>query len=174
MRRTEKGFTLINVILVTAISAIIASGAGVTSVQVIKVSRLNNDWTTTVRQAQNVGYRVSQDVLMAQTITTGDDPETADDVEFIISYWKDWETGDTYDIRYVWLDSADSLKSLKRKQVMRDKDGLEISNETSLAATNIYTASLSEQDSVWKLSLETRSGQKHLTREYEIIQRLDQ
>ncbi|MBA7658637.1 hypothetical protein ES703_66596 [subsurface metagenome] len=86
---------------------------------------------------------------------------------------KDWETGDTYDIRYIWFDSADSLKKLKRKQIIRDKDGLTTGNITTLVADNIYTADLSWQDGAWRLSVEAHSGEKSLTREYEISQRLE-
>ncbi len=171
MKRSEKGFTLIEVIISTALMAMIALGAGMTTMQIIQGSQQSSEWTTVVRQAQNAGYWVSEDALKAQTIAIGDDPETGDD-EFIIVYWKDWETGDTYDISYVWLDSADSLKMLKRKQVIKDKDGVEIGNTTTLVADNIYTATLSWQSGAWLLSVEARSGDKSVTREYEISQRL--
>ncbi len=171
MKRDEKGFTIIDLVVVIAITAIIALGSGMTVVQIIKGSQRSNDWTTVVRQAQNVGYWVSEDALMAQTIAISDDPETGD-IEFFTVYWKDWETGDTYDIRYVWLDSADSLKKLVRKQVSKDKDGVEISNKSTLVADNIYAATLSWQDGAWRLSVEARSGEKSTTREYEISQRL--
>jgi len=172
MRQSEKGSTLIQLLIVIAISAIIAAGAGVTTTQTNKLSQRNNDRMTVVRQVQNVGYRFSQDALIAQTISTEDDPETTD-VEFIIVFWKDWETGDTYDIRYVWLDLADSTKKLIRKQTARDKDGVEIGNETTPIAYNIHTASLSWQDGAWRLSVEAHSGEESLTREYGIARRLE-
>jgi len=172
MRRDEKGFIIINLAVVLAISAIIAVGAGMTTVQIIQGSQRTNDWTAVVRQAQNVGYWVSEDALTAQTITISDDPETTD-VEFIIVYWKDWETGDTHDIRYVWLDSADSLKKLQRKHLTRDKNGVTTANKTALIADNICTANLTWQDGAWRLSIEARSGDKSATREYEISQRRD-
>ena len=171
MKKGESGFSFIEVLVVIAISAMIVTGAGMTTVQIIKGSQHSSDWTTVIRQAQNVGYWVSYDALMAQTITIGDDPETGDN-EFIIVYWKDWETGDTHDIRYVWLDSAYSLKKLSRKQVTKDKDGVEIGNKTTFVADNIYTASLSEQSGGWRLSVEARSGDKSVSREYEISRRL--
>ena len=170
MRQNEKGFIIVNLAVVIAIAAIITLGAGMTTVQIIKGSQRTNDWTAAIRQAQNVGYWVSEDALMAQTITIGDDPETVN-VEFIILSWKDWETGDVHDIRYVWFDSVDSLKKLKRTQVTKDRDGVEIENKTTLVADNIYTANLTWQDGMWRLSVEARSGEKRITREYEISQR---
>ena len=108
---------------------------------------------------------------MAQTINATDDLGT-DDVEFVVMNRKDWQSGDTDDIRYVWLDSADSLKKLKRKQLTCDKNGVEIGNKMTLVADNIYTANLSWQDGMWALSVEARSGEKSATREYKISQRL--
>ena len=172
MKRGEKGFTLINLAVAIAISAIIAAGASMTTAQILKGSQQNSDWATAVRQAQNVGYWVSQDALMAQTINATDDPGTADE-EFIIVNWKDWETGDTYDTRYIWLDSADSLKKLKRRKITQDKDGVTTGNVTTLVADNIYTANLSWQGGAWRLSVEAHSGEKSLTREYEICRRLE-
>jgi len=171
MRRSEKGSIFINSLLAIAISAILAAGAGITISQMTTVTQSNNDRMTAVRQIQNVGYRFSQDAPMAQTVTAEDDPETTD-TEFIILYWKDWETGDTYDIRYIWHDSTNSTKRLTRKQVTHDKDGVEIGNETTLIAFNIHTASLSWQDGAWRLSVEAYSEEKVLTREYKITQRL--
>ena len=170
--RSEMGFTLIEIAAAIAIIAVITLGAGMTTAQIINVSQRSIDLTTAVRQSQNVGYWVSRDSLMAQTITIGDDPVTADDVEFIIIYQKDWETGDAHEIRYVWFDSADSLKKLKRKQLTRDKDGVEITSKTTLVADHIYSANLSWQDGVWGLSVEARSDEVSATKEYEINQRL--
>ena len=173
MKRDEKGFTLIEALVATAIIALIALGAGMTTAQIIEGSQRSSDWTTAVRQAQNAGHWISEDVLIAQAITIVDDPETGD-VEFITVNWKDWETGDTHDIRYVWLDSADSLKGLKRQQLTYDKEGVEIGNTTTLLADNILTAALSLQDGVWRLSVETRSRDRSVATEYEIAQRLGQ
>lgn len=170
MNLNEKGFTLVEFTVASAIVALLALGGGMTVSQVSSISESNIDLTTAVRQAQNVGSWISQDVLMAQGITIADDPETAD-TEFIIVSRKDWETGETHDIRYVWLDSVDSLKMLKRKQSTRDKDGVEISNKTTLVADNIYTANLSGQDGMWRLSVETRAGEKSAIREFEISPR---
>ena len=43
MKRNEKGFTLINLAVVIAISAIIAAGAGMTTAQIIQGSQRSND-----------------------------------------------------------------------------------------------------------------------------------
>jgi hypothetical protein len=111
--------------------------------------------------------------LTVNTIDIGDDPETAE-LEFITLFWKDWENGYTYDTCYLWFDSSDSLKKLERNQVIRDGEGAELSNTTVLIADNIYSASLTPQTDSWRLTVETHSGDKSVTREYEISQRLQE
>ncbi len=173
MKRSERGFTSLELVVTVAIIALVAGAANIGIFQVLKGTELSNDYTIAVRQAQSAGYWISNDAQMARTIEIGDDPGTADDVEFIIVHWKHWENGDTHEISYIWLDSADGLKKLSRKHVTRDKDLVEIGNETTFIADNIYTASLSEQTDGWSLTVEARSGNKSETREYEISQRFN-
>ncbi len=173
MKGDEKGFTLIEVIVATAITAMLGAVVAMTAGQIINSSQRNNDWATAVRQVQNIGYWVRQDALMAQSVNATDDPQTTD-VEFIILDWKNWETGDTHNIRYILLDSADSLKKVKRKELTRDKDGVEIGNKTTFIADNINTANLSEQDSAWRLSVEAVLGMKNSAKTYRLGYRVEQ
>lgn len=169
----EKGFTFIEMLIAVSVSALLAVGAGMTTMQILTGSRQNNDWNVAVRQAQSVGQCVSQDALMVSTIDIGDDPET-EDVEFISLFWKDWENGNTYNTCYLWFDSANSLKQLKRRQVTRDINGAITGDTTVLVADNIYAATLTPQTNSWRLTVETRSGSRSVTREYEISQRLQE
>lgn len=169
----EKGFTLIEVLIAVSVSALLAIGAGMTTMQILTSSRQNNDWNIAIRQAQSVGQYVSQDALMVSTIDIGDDPGTGD-IEFISLFWKDWESGGTYDTYYLWFDSVNSLKELKRRQVTRDNNGAVISDTTFLVATNIYEATITEQTNSWRLNVETRSRERSVVREYEISRRLQE
>ena len=173
MRRKEEGFGLISLAVTIAIAAMVAAGAGMTTVQIIKGTERNEDHAQVIQQAQNLGRWFSRDALTAANITAGDDLGTGDD-EFLTIYWKDWESGDAYDIRYIWLDDVDSLKKLKRNHVKRDKDGDIISSTTSLMADGIYSADLSLQASTWILNVEARSGQKSSIREYRVMKRISQ
>ena len=170
MSRDERGFTIIELMVSIAVMGLITLGASMTTVQIIKGAQYNEDWMTAVRQTKNVGYWVNQDALMAQTIDTNDDPETAE-IEFITAPWKDWETGEIHDVRYVWLDSTDSLKKLQRNHLTYDRDGIETGNKSTLVADNINAATLSWQNDMWRLSVEAYSGEVGITRTYEIGQR---
>ena len=172
MKRDQRGSIAVEAVVAVAIAAIIAAIAGMTAAQIVMGSEINHDWTTTVRQAQSLGYWASRDILTSQSISTDDDTGTTD-IEFLTGTWKDLETGNTYDIRYIWFDSDGGLKGFRRKQVTRDTDGVVIGDRTTLVADNIYTAVLSLESDVWKLSIETRAGDKSVTREYKIGQRIE-
>ena len=169
----EKGYSLVEIIIAVSISALLALGAGMTTAQILRSSRQNSDWNVALRQAQSVGYWVTQDALTVNTIDVGDDPGTAE-LEFISLFWKDWENGYTYDTRYLWVDSSNSLSKLERNQVICDNVGAELSNTTVLIADNIYSASLTPQTGSWRLTVETHSGNTSVTREYEISQRIQE
>jgi Tfp pilus assembly protein PilE len=171
MRRKEKGFGIVGLAAAIAIAALVAAGAGMTTIQIIRGTARNEDHAEVVRQVQNLGRWFNRDALMAENITAGDNPETGDD-ELLTIYWKDWESGDTYDIRYIFLDYADSLKQIKRNEVMRNKGGVVVKNTTSLMARNIYSSDLSQQDNTWILNVEAHSGPKQSVKEYKIVRRL--
>ena len=173
MRRQEKGYSLLSLVTAVAIAAIIAAGAGMTSIQFIKGTERNEDNAKVTQQAHNLGRWFTRDALASGNITLGDDPETGDDEEFLTICWKDWESGDNYDIRYIWLDDINSLKKLKRSQVIRNKDGAVIGSKAQTMADSIYSANFSQQGSTWILNLETRSGQESSVQEYRITQRID-
>ncbi len=172
MRRKEAGFGLITVAVVVAITAMIAAGAGMTTIQIIRGTERNEEHAETVQQAHNLGRWFYRDAMTAENITAGDDIGTGED-ELLSIYWKDWESGEYYDIRYIWLDDVDSLYKIKRNQVTYTKDGSVAENTTSLVAFGIGSANLSRQDSTWTLNVIACSGQKSSAQEYEITPRLN-
>ncbi len=173
MKRSERGFTLIELIVATAIVALIANAAGMGIFQVITGTERSNNHMTAVRQVQNAGYWISQDTLIAQSIVTDDDPETSE-LEFITLKWTNWENGDVHKIVYTLEDMPGGLKKLKRQYLIYDAGGVEIGNMMTFVAECIVgSASFSEQDGVWKLSIEARSGAETETREYEVNPRVN-
>lgn len=173
MIKGEKGFLIIDLAVAVAILALIAGSAGMIITQLLQITRSSSDFSTATRQAQNLGYRLNQDLLMASTVTTSDDPGTAD-VEFAIIDWKDWLSGDMYEARYVWQDAGASLKRAIRRLSVHDKNGLETGSASTLVADSIYSISLLLQSGVtWKLNIEARSGDKSVTREYQVDMRVE-
>jgi len=85
MKRGERGFTLIEVLVVVAIVALIAGAAAMATFQVINVTKRSNDHMTVTRQVQNAGYWISHDALMAEYATVGDNPNN-----FLTLNWTEW------------------------------------------------------------------------------------
>jgi len=170
MRLNEKGFSIIELAVLIPVVALITLAVSMTVFQIIQATRLNIDWTTSVRQAQNVGDWISRDIMSAHTANASDDPGTTD-IELVFMSKKDWVTGEFVNIRYIWSDSAGSLKKLKRLQLTEDKDGVQTGDKSTLIAGNIYSANLSSQSGIWVLNVEARSGERTTTREFAIDQR---
>jgi len=172
MKRSERGFTIIELLVVMAIVALITGAATMTTPQLVKGTERNSDHMTAVCQVQNAGYWISHDALMAQNIVTGDDPETPEH-EFITLDWSDWENGDVHKITYTFEDMPGGLKKLKRQHLICNADGVEIGNKMTLIAEYINSASLSEQDSTWKLTIQACLRTETETRDYEIRPRVN-
>lgn len=166
--KRQKGFTLVEMLVVTAIIALIALGASMSISQVFKVSKQNNDMSTAIRQAQNVGYWVSHDALMASTIV----PEPSADVKISMG-WSTWGTANdyVYDVRYQWLESGE----VRRQLLVYDENGVEIPglNRTLTIADNIVQLDLTDVPGNWKLTVEARSGSQSVIREYVVNPRLN-
>jgi len=172
MKQGERGLTLIELAVTVAIVALIAAGANMSIFQVLKGTERNNDHMTAVNQVQKAGYWVSRDTQMAQSVDTINDPETPED-EFITLQWTNWENGDVHKIVYTFHDMAGGLKKLKRQYVIHDASGVETGNAITLVAEYISSASFSEQDSTWKLTVRAQPGTGTETREYEVKPRVN-
>ena len=165
------GFSLTEVLVVFALTALIALGGFVMTVHTLRVSDQNNELGTIVHETGTVGYWVGHDLNMADEIF-GDDPKTHD-TEFLTLVWKDWQTGNVYNVHYALLEQPDSLKRIERRYYRYEVlDGIEYTS-TMTIADNVYLAEISQTGTVWKLSIGSRSGSRDLINEYDISSRLN-
>ncbi|MBI4304444.1 MAG: hypothetical protein HY665_08945 [Chloroflexi bacterium] len=173
MRKSERGFAVIDMLIAIGLSAMVTAGAGMTMVQLLKVTESSGDHALVVRQAQNMGVAISRDLTMANALAIGDDGGTAD-IEFISIDSREWETGNARQISYIWVNGPDSTKKLMRKQVLRDRNGAQIgASSTTLIADSISSANMTQQTGGWILNIQTRSDQKTTQRTYKIIKRVE-
>lgn len=170
--KSQTGFTLVGLLVTIALSAVIAAGAGITAIQTAKVTEASREHTTSARQAQNLGSLVSQDLLMAETASTTDDPGTPE-IEFITLQWKDVETGYIYAVSYTWLDSGDSTKKVFRNKTIYNAQGVPTSNTSTLVADHVFSVSLSQLAETFTLNVETKTGQQNEIKQYESIRRAE-
>jgi prepilin-type N-terminal cleavage/methylation domain-containing protein len=73
LKAGEKGFTLIELVVGISIAAFVVGAASMTISTMMRLTPKNNDWAIALRQVQNTGYWISQDVKMSQG-TIGIDP----------------------------------------------------------------------------------------------------
>jgi len=86
--RNEKGLTLVELVMAMGVTAIILGGITATLWQVFNTNTRSVNHMTAVRQVQSAGYWVSQDALMAQSITT--DNGTTSHLPMTLT-WTDWD-----------------------------------------------------------------------------------
>jgi len=139
-RRGQAGFTLVELIVAVAISALIVLGSLVFLRYTITVADENRDKTMATLQVQYVGFWISEDVVQAQEICLGGcDAEDAGDPDGfpLILKWDDWDTSQSETITYYVEDMEDG--DLWR--LMRTRDVYEgvdlVSSATSLVAEHL-------------------------------------
>lgn len=106
--RNEKGITLVELLVAMLVTGIITASITATVWQVFTINSRSLNHMTAVRQVQSAGYWVSQDALMAQSITT--DNSTTSHLPMTLS-WTDWD-GTVHNVTY----SIDGNSRLERSQ----------------------------------------------------------
>ena len=71
MKRGERGFTLIEVIVSVAIMSAIVAGVSMTTATFLTHHQRSTSQNVVLTQVQNAGYWISRDVQVAETVTPG-------------------------------------------------------------------------------------------------------
>jgi prepilin-type N-terminal cleavage/methylation domain-containing protein len=174
MKKGEKGFTIIEVLVATAIMALIAGAATQTTFQVYDDTRRNGDHVTAVRQVQNAGYWIGRDARMAEIVYT----ENLTTPAFMVINWTEWDVEDTvyHSVTYSIEDLSGNIGKIKRRH--QDSGG---TDEETLISQYIYydgsdpdnTTSASFSSPVLTVRVTARCGDYQETREYLIYRRSD-
>ena len=131
-RRGQAGFTLVELMVAVAISALIVLGSLVFLRYTITVADENRDKTMATLQVQYVGFWISEDVVQAQTIEIG-----ASHGFPLTIIWQEWDGSQSETITYYVEDIEDG--DLWR--LMRTRDVYEgvdlVSSATSLVAEHL-------------------------------------
>jgi len=87
INKDQRGFTLVELMIAIAISALIIGGLTLTIFQLFGGHARSSSEMTVIRQVQNAGYHISHDAQMAQIVNTDDDPETTEIIELVTLTW---------------------------------------------------------------------------------------
>ncbi len=173
MIRSEKGYTLIELIVAVAVIVLVSGAASITIFQVLKGTETNNSHMNAVRQVQNAGYWISRDAGMAQSIET--DNLTSPDC--LVFNWTVWDSEDEaiyHSATYFFEDLTDGIGKLKRSHWSSAG-----ANEQTLIALHIYyapgdpdnTSKADYQAPVLTLQLASLVDEAREIREYRVTHR---
>ena len=76
LKTTEKGLTLVELLVALSIAAFVTAAASMTIITMMRLTPMTNNWAIALRQVQDAGYWISRDVMMSQTILVDSDPGT--------------------------------------------------------------------------------------------------
>jgi prepilin-type N-terminal cleavage/methylation domain-containing protein len=165
-RKSEKGFTLIELVVGIGIAAVVVGAAAATIITMTRLSPSSTEWAVSLQQVQNAGYWISRDIQMSQgDITVGDGNPT------FLTITQPTTPTTSATITYQFEDMSDGLKRLMRNDQV----------QSGLIAEYIYydpagdpdhsTRVISDQNPV-TLQITATMGDSTVTRQYEAMQRV--
>lgn len=171
--KSQRGFTLIEVLIAVAIGGAIAAAGSMATRQVITETNRNSNHEIAVRQVQIAGRWVTRDTRMAQIVVTEED---ADGLPLTLT-WQDFDEDeedgippDEYQVVYS-LEEVEGVLKLKREHYTN-----EVLDSTSYVAKYIDSGQTSCEfaDPVLTFTVTATVGgwlQGNETRIYEIVHR---
>ena len=88
IQRDQRGLTLIELLIVILLTGAITSGITMTIFQIFNTNSRTSHHMIAIRQVQNAGKHVSEDLLQAHHIDTENNPDTP---ELLTLNWTDWD-----------------------------------------------------------------------------------
>ena len=181
LKGNEHGFTLIEMIVVVAISTFITAGLVLSLHSIMFGSNHAREEMRSTQYVQNSGSWLRQDVLMSQSIKSGDIPETPES-EIITLYWtspaykdaQDNDRIDYYDVNY-YVDG----EQLKREEyvitkIYNSSGGLVdiISNQSTAVISDNVTEFVINSENITRIfSITSLVGDAETEQTYEIFPR---
>ncbi len=181
INESQKGFTLIELMVGLAIIASVMVGITATVFQTFDVNAKSANHMAASMQVQNAGHWFSQDIQMAQVIATDDDVGTPE-TEVLTLLWIGWERRDQHNNQlidtYVVSYTYDNNKIWRNEDVDTDKydsggSFVETIESTSsvLVAEHITTLTVSATGGKVTVGIVASVGDTVEDRTYEIAPR---
>jgi prepilin-type N-terminal cleavage/methylation domain-containing protein len=165
IQRDQRGLTLVELLIAILLAGIITSGITMTIFQVFNINSRTSNHMIAIRQVQNAGKQVSEDLLQAKYIDTEDNPDTP---ELLALNWTDWDD-EQHGIVYTLEDMlSGELKILWREHYINSS-----LNSTTNVAEYIdpYQTSCVWAGGAFNFMVTANVGEQSETRIYEVTPR---
>jgi len=115
LNKDERGFTLIEMVVVIVLIGLITGGITAAIMQVLTINTRASNHMIAVRQVQQAGKEVSKDALQAQSVNA-----TGSQGFPLILTWDEWGTNQTNTVNYTLEYMPGGLKQLERSHTFND------------------------------------------------------
>jgi prepilin-type N-terminal cleavage/methylation domain-containing protein len=167
LKTTEKGFTLLELLVALSIAAFVTAAASMTIITMMRLTPKTNNWAIALRQVQNAGYWISRDVLMADNITVGDTGNPM----FLTLRQPQIDTSLKNKIEYKFEPMSGGLKRLVRTDTDNNTAIMIAEYISSDNTTATYSPNCTDNCTL-TFTITAISGNVPVTRQYEVTQRV--
>jgi len=162
IRRREKGFTLIEVIVGLAIMSVIILAMSMTITTIVTNSRGTTERSVVLRQVQNAGYSISRDVQMADDVTL----DGTNGFPLILDIPVDTNENNNYSVNYL-LDGDQIIRQVYDSSHTLIRERL-VAEYIDVGGTTFSALSFN----TYELTVKACNGEAVAERSYQIKQRL--
>jgi len=179
--KKQRGYTLIEVTVALAITALLGIGILVAMTQLRGVNDLNNSNMTAVKQVENAVHYINRDVQMARTVETEGEDEDGGNY-WLKLCWSTWEDNVDNKVLYL-LEDGSLVRQYYKKGPSETEFSLEnertiavgINSNTATAPNPTPSPTTLPPEKAWTITISavSQSGSKQATetREVRIIPR---
>jgi len=162
IRRSEKGFSLIEVLVGLAIMSIIVLAMGMTVTTIVTNSRGTTERSVVLREVQNAGYSISRDVQMADDVTL----DGTSGFPLILDIPVDTDENNNYSVNYL-LDGDHIIRQVYDSSDILIRERA-VAEYIDVGATTFTALSFN----TYELTVKACNGEAVAERSYQIKQRL--
>ena len=169
INKNQLGFTLLELMLVVALTGVISGSVTMTFMQVLNGGTRASNRAIVISQVQSAGYWVSHDTQLAQSVEVG----AEEDMGFpLVLSWTSWDNS-SHEVTYDLEETAGGLYQLTQSHVT--DGGAPVDN---IVAKHIESAEVSPRPYTggvltFKVTVTVGAGspQESETREYKVVPR---
>jgi prepilin-type N-terminal cleavage/methylation domain-containing protein len=162
IRRREKGFTLIEVLVGLAIMSVIILAMGMTVTTIVTNSRGTTERSVVLREVQNAGYSISRDVQMADDVTL----DGTSGFPLILDIPVDTDENNNYSVNYL-LDGDQIIRQVYDSSDILIRERA-VAEYIDVGATTFSALSFN----TYELTIKAYNGEAVAERSYQIKQRI--